>query len=90
MKPATILELVKARLGVTTNVRDAYLTKIIEGIIDELQNVQGITLDKDDNSHLMFVADYAEYRYSNRESPDMPRHLEWRLHNLYIQGDKNV
>lgn len=90
MDPATILELVKARLGITTTVRDVYLTAIINGIIDELQNIQGITLAKEDHSHLMFVADYAEFRYSNRDSEGMPRHLQWRLNNLYIRGEADV
>lgn len=80
------LPLLKARLGISTTVRDVYLSKIVEGIEDELLNVQGITIDTGDSSHLMFVVDYAEYRYSNRDNPTMPRHLQWRLHNLMLNG----
>lgn len=80
------LPLLKARLGISTTVRDMYLSKIVEGIEDELLNVQGITIDTGDSSHLMFVVDYAEYRYSNRDNPTMPRHLQWRLHNLMLSG----
>lgn len=80
------LPLLKARLGISTTVRDMYLSKIIEGIEDELLNIQGITIDTGDSSHLMFIVDYAEYRYSNRDNPTMPRHLQWRLHNLMLSG----
>lgn len=79
---AEILALVKARLGISTTIRDVYLTAIIEGIIKELSSVQGIVIDESDKSKIMFISDYAEYRYSNRDNPSMPRHLQWRLHNL--------
>jgi len=87
-----ILILVKARLGISTTTRDIYLTAIIEGIVQELSNSQGILIDFTDKSHAMFIADYAEYRYSNRDNPVMPRHLQWRLHNLMIHsgGDTSV
>lgn len=81
------LPLLKAKLGISTDVRDTYLTSIIEGIEDELISVQGITIDTGNSSHLMFLIDYAAYRYSNREDPVMPRHLQWRLHNLMLGGD---
>jgi len=78
------LDLLKAKLGIMTNVRDAYLTAIISGIKTELTEVQGLTLDENNSYHLMFLVDYSEYRYSNKENPTMPRHLQWRLHNLLI------
>lgn len=84
------LELLKARLGISTTARDSYLTMIIEGIEDELISVQGIALDSGNSSHLMFVVDYAEYRYSNRDNPMMPRHLQWRLHNLMLGSATDV
>lgn len=84
------LILLKARLGISTDARDVYLSMIIEGIEDELLNIQGITLDSYDSSHLMFVVDYAEYRYSNRDNPTMPRHLQWRLHNLMLGSGTDV
>lgn len=80
------LPLLKARLGITTNVRDAYLTAILTGIKSELNDVQGVTLNIDSSAHLMFLVDYAEYRYSNKGNPIMPRHLQWRLHNLLISS----
>lgn len=80
------LELVKARLGITSTARDVYLKAVIGGVVSELSSVQGIVLNESIPAHLMFVVDYAEFRYSNRENPVMPRHLQFRMHNLFISG----
>ena len=80
------LELVKARLGITSTARDVYLKAVIGGVVSELSSVQGIVLNENIPAHLMFVVDYAEFRYSNREHPAMPRMLQFRLHNLMISG----
>ncbi|MBC1744028.1 hypothetical protein HCA06_13320 [Listeria welshimeri] len=85
MNTDTILELVKAREGISSNVRDTYLLAIIDGVIQELENEKSIALDEKDASHLMFVVDYTSWRYNNRDSDNMPRHLQYRLHNLIIQ-----
>ncbi|EAD0076005.1 hypothetical protein DLK56_02015 [Listeria monocytogenes] len=85
MSTDTILELVKAREGISSNVRDTYLLAIIDGVIQELENEKSIALDEKDANHLMFVVDYTSWRYNNRDSDDMPRHLQYRLHNLIIQ-----
>ena len=87
MDVAQVLELVKARLGITTVVRDVYLTTIIEGIIKELTDEKGLVLDGTNPYHLMFVVDFATWRYQSRdESGAMPRHLQFRLHNLMIHA----
>jgi len=87
MDVAQVLELVKARLGITTAVRDVYLTAIIEGIIKELTDEKGLVLDGANPYHLMFVVDFATWRYQSRdESGAMPRHLQFRLHNLVISA----
>lgn len=87
MDAATVLELVKARLGISTSVRDAYLIAIIEGIIKELEDEKGIALDEMNANHLMFVVDYSTWRYQSRdESGATPRHLQFRLHNLIIHN----
>ena len=85
-----ILAIVKAKRGITSSARDPYLTAIINGIIDELQKEQGIVINETSQAHLMFIADYAEYRYSNRDNPVMPRHLRFRLNNLKISGGGTV
>ena len=87
MDAATVLELVKARLGISTSVRDAYLIAIIDGVIKELEDEKGIALDQINANHLMFVVDYSTWRYQNRDSEKgMPRHLQFRLHNLIIHN----
>lgn len=87
MDQTQTLALVKARLGISTAVRDEYLTAIISGVIDELEKEKGITLSAADAHHLMFVVDYATWRYQSRdESGAMPRHLQYRLHNLIISA----
>lgn len=40
------------------------------------------------NGHLMFIVDFAAYRYEG--GVDLPRHLQWRLHNLQISSKKEV
>jgi hypothetical protein len=87
MDTATIISLVKARLGITTVVRDVYLTAIIEGIIKELTDEKGLVLDGSNPYHLMFVVDFATWRYQNRDTMEaMPRHLQFRLHNMIIHA----
>ena len=87
MDEAKILALVKARLGITTAVRDTYLAAIISGLIDELTKEKGIALDPNDMNHVMFCVDLATWRYQSRDAPgDMPRHLQYRLHNLIISA----
>lgn len=89
MDASTVLELVKARLGISTTVRDTYLIAIIDGVIKELEDEKGIVLDSTNPYHFMFVVDYATWRYQNRDSEGaMPRHLQYRLHNLIIHAAK--
>ncbi len=85
MDTATVLSLVKARLGISSEVRDTYLTAIIDGIVKELTDEKGLSLDGDNPYHLMFVVDFATWRYQNRDTMEaMPRHLQFRLHNMMI------
>ncbi len=79
--------LLKARLGISSSVRDEYLEGIIKGITTELKEEKGLVLDSANSYHLMFVVDLSSWRYLNRDSADgMPRHLQFRLHNLIIHG----
>lgn len=89
MNIAAIVALAKERLGIKTNVRDTYLTAIVNGIVTELTDEKGIVLDESNPYHLMFVVDYSTWRYQNRDSEGaMPRHLQFRLHNLMIHAAK--
>ena len=81
------LDLIKARLGITSSVRDTYLTAIVNGVVRELEDEKGLVLDGANPYHLMFVVDYATWRYQNRDTMEaMPRHLQFRLHNLMIHA----
>lgn len=85
METATIVSLVKERLGIKTTVRDTYITAIVDGVKAELEDEKGLTLDGANPYHLIFVVDYATWRYQSRDSDGgMPRHLQYRLHNLII------
>ena len=88
----TILQLVKERLGIRTNARDTYLTAIVNGIIKELEDEKGLVLEESNSYHLLFCVDYATWRYQSRDSEgSMPRHLQYRLHNLIVHvGAKNL
>lgn len=82
-----VLNIVKARLGISHDVRDTYITAIINGVIDDLEKQMGITLSPDNNEHIMFVADFVTWRYQSRdEAGGIPRHLQFRLHNLYVHS----
>lgn len=96
---AKALALTKARLGITSNVRDELIQAIIDAIIVELQNEKGLSLDWDSPNHLMFVADYATWRYQSvtlvnpTGTLEMPSHILLRLHGLMLsayRSDGNV
>ncbi len=92
MDVTLVLELVKESLGIRTTIRDGYLTQIIKGIINELEDEKGLLLDGNTPSHLIFVVDLATWRYKSRdEAKAMPRDLQFRLHNMIIHvgGKRN-
>lgn len=89
MDPQAVVDLVKARLGITSAVRDTYLTAIAKSVITELEDEKGLLLDGDNHNHLLFVVDYATWRYQSRdESGAMPRHLQFRLHNMFLHAGR--
>ena len=86
-----ILPILKARVGISTNVRDALLTLLINGIVSDCKETHGITLDKDKDDHVMFVLDWATWKYNHPEDGTTPRSIQYRLKNLIIQkaGEAN-
>lgn len=85
MDIAIILQLVKDRIGIRSTARDSYITAIIEGVIQELEDEKGLVLESANSYHLLFVVDYVTWRYQSRDSEgSFPRHLQFRLHNLII------
>ena len=70
MDASTVVALVKERLGIKTDVRDTYLTVIVDSVIEELEDEKGLVLDGANPYHLMFVVDYATWRYQSRIGRD--------------------
>ena len=85
MDAQQIVALVKESIGIKHTARDTYLTAIVEGVIKELEYEKGLALDSANPYHLMFCVDFARFRYDNHGQGVMPRHLQYRLHNLVIK-----
>ena len=88
MDEGQLLELLKLKLGISTDLRDKPLKKIISSVITELTENLGVDLVSDRADHEMFVVDFAAYRYEG--GLDMPRYLQWRLHNLQVSSKGKV
>lgn len=88
MNKGQLLELLKLKLGISTTLRDKPLEKIIDAVTSELGENLGVVLDPERADHEMFVVDFAAYRYEG--GVDMPRHLQWRLHNLQVSSKGKV
>lgn len=93
MDDAQILTIVKYKLGLTSDVRDDYLTHIIKAARGELKN-SGIDPEGQTESYQleydMYLAEYAGWLYESRGGEaGIPRWLQFRRHNLII-GHQNV
>lgn len=88
MNKGQLLESLKLKLGISTTLRDKPLEKIIDAVISELGENLGVVLDPERADHEIFVVDFAAYRYEG--GVDMPRHLQWRLHNLQVSSKGKV
>lgn len=85
------VELVKQREGILNSIQDKYITAIVNGVIEELERVHHIKADMNKMEIFMFVVDLSAYRYSNRDSLEgLPKNLEFRLKNLYLQKVNDV
>lgn len=84
-------KLVKQREGILNSIQDKYITAIVNGVIEELERVHHIKADMNRMDIFMFVVDLSAYRYSNRDSLEgLPKNLEFRLKNLYLQKVHDV
>lgn len=85
------VELVKQREGILNSIQDKYITAIVNGVIEELERDHHIKADMNRMDIFMFVVDLSAYRYSNRDSLEgLPKNLEFRLKNLYLQRVNDV
>ncbi|MBL1226602.1 hypothetical protein [Enterococcus sp. BWR-S5] len=78
------LTLLKMNLGISKENRDSYLSAIIEGVKTEMKD-KGVTLSDENSDHLMFLVDFAAWRYRSRGEGILPRNLQFRKHNLIIK-----
>ena len=62
MNEGQLLELLKLKLGILTDLRDKPLKKIISSVITELTDNLGIELVGERADHEMFIVAYAAYR----------------------------
>jgi hypothetical protein len=86
MDIATVIQLVKDRIGIrTATSRDTLFSAIVNGAIRELQDVHGIALNMNDPNHCIFLVDFSVFRYENPKE-GIPRNLQFRMHNLIIHA----
>src|SRR5574344_1110791 len=86
-----VVTLVKQREGILNSIQDKYISAIVNGVISELERDHHIKADLSKMDIFMFVVDLSAYRYSNRDSLEgLPKNLEFRLRNLYIQECNDI
>ena len=59
-----VLQLLKDRLGISTDSRDSVLYAIIDGILDECENVYGVRITEERYDHILLVLDWATWKYN--------------------------
>lgn len=81
-----ILQIVKSKLGISSNIRDTLLNHIIDSTKIELQEEHNLVVKEEGDTDLVssFLIDYVCFKYQNREYKGVPRYLQFRLHNLKI------
>lgn len=84
-----VLPLLKARLGISTTMRDTLLNAMVEGIISDCKNTHGVELQETPD-HIMFVLDWATWKYNHPEDGITPRSIQYRLKNLIIMKEAGV
>jgi hypothetical protein len=81
-----LLSLAKERIEIKSTARDTYLQALIKGVLKELEDEKGIVLQSDNYNHIIFIIDYVAWKADGHEADDMPRNLQFRLHNLIIHN----
>lgn len=81
-----VLQLLKDRLGISTNSRDSVLYAIIDGLIDECDNEYGVKLSDDRYNDILFLLDWATWKYNHPEDGVIPRSIKFRLNNRIVKA----
>ena len=88
-KTMDILEIVKVRVGISSNVRDDFINTLIQATIEQLEKSNGIVLDEQNIAHNVFLADFVAWRYDNQGNDTMPNYLRIQFNELWnAQGDE--
>lgn len=76
-----MLELVKAKLGISSTVRDAVLTSIIGGVTKDFSDIYGLNVaDYQD-----LASDLVVFRYKGRDSEgEIPKHIHRRIREAQL------
>ena len=79
------MNLLKIDLGITHNLRDAYLIPLIKGSQIEIEK-RGIKLDLNNTADQILLSDYAAWSYRKRQE-DIPlaNNIQHRLRNRIIE-----
>lgn len=80
-----VVKLAKMRLGITSNVRDDFLTHLVLACEDEIKN-KGVYVDYEENDVLSFMVDYTCFKYKNNDFKGIPLYLRYALNNLIVRG----
>lgn len=81
MNDATMLEMLKIDLGISTNAYDQRLAQLLTVSKDYIER-EGISLDDTKASDMNLVVMYASWLWSKRDKNEsMPRMLRWNLNN---------
>lgn len=84
MSKDVLLSIIKSKLGISSESRDARLLALIDSVISEMDKVHGLKADLSRPDIADFISDWVVWKYSNHDGGAMPRHLIFRLHNLYV------
>lgn len=73
------------RLGTLPADLETYLQARLESAYRELETVQGIVLELGEPNELMFLVDFAEWQYKNRDKPGaMPDWLRLQRREVFL------
>lgn len=76
-----MLELVKAKLGISSTVRDAVLTSIIGGVTKDFSDIYGL----DVTNYQDLASDLVVFRYKGRDSEgEIPKHIHRRIREAQL------
>lgn len=79
----SLLDIVKIRVGISSNVRDDFISTLIDATKHQLEKTNGIILDDDNIHHSMFLADFVSWRYDNQGNDSMPAYLRLQFNDLW-------